>query len=133
MYLIVPADLNNLRINDLKDVHEELIDVSSKWYSIGLRLNLQPGVLDRIKEHKDANSCLCEMLKLWLKGVHPTPTWKLLIKALKSRSVSEADLAKRLKRKYCRKIVTDHLPISMLPVTKYTTVSIDSVNKRAIG
>ena len=113
MYLIVPADLNSyLRINDLKDVHEELIDVSSKWYNIGLQLSLQPGVLDRIKEHKDANSCLCEMLKLWLKGVHPSPTWKLLIKALKSRSVSEADLAKRLKRKYCRKIGNYLPPIS---------------------
>ena len=113
--MFVPADLNSyLRINDLKDVHEELIDVSSKWYNIGLQLNLQPGVLDHIKEHKDANSCLREMLKHWLKGVHPSPTWKLLIKALKSRSVSEADLAKRLKRKYCRKIVS-YLP----PMSKY--------------
>ena len=113
--MFVPADLNSyLRINDLKDVHEELIDVSTKWYNIGLQLNLQPGALDHIKEHKDANSCLREMLKHWLKGVHPSPTWKLLIKALKSRSVSEADLAKRLKRKYCRKIVS-YLP----PMSKY--------------
>ena len=111
------ADSSYLRIDDLKDVQEELIDVSNKWYNIGLQLNLQPGVLDNIKltEHADARSCLCEMLKSWLKRVHPLPTWQLLVKALSSRSVSEADLAKRMKEKYCRKNATDQLPIiSML-------------------
>ena len=113
----VAADSSYLGIDDLKDVQEELIDVSNKWYNIGLQLNLQPGDLDNIKltEHVDVRSCLCEMLKSWLKRVHPSPTWQLLVKALSSRSVSEADLAKRMKEKYCRKNVTAQLPIiSML-------------------
>ena len=91
----------------MKILQEELVDVSSKWYNIGLHLDLLPGDLDNIKltEHVDVRSCLCEMLKLWLKRGHPT--WHLLVKALNSRSVSEMDLAKQLKRKYCKKITTD--------------------------
>ena len=102
------ADLHlYLGIDDLKVLQEELIDVSSKWYNIGLQLNLQAGDLDNIKltEHVDVRSCLCEMLKMWLRRGHPT--WQLLVKALNSRSVSENDLAKQLKRKYCKKIATD--------------------------
>ena len=96
-------------IDDLKDVQEELIGVSNKWYNIGLQLHIQPGVLDSIMAHKDGHSCLCEMLKCWLKGVDPQPTWKMLVKALDSRSVSEADLAKQLKKIYCRKIAAGQL------------------------
>ena len=106
------ADLHlYLGIDDLKVLQiinlPELIDVSSKWYNIGLQLNLQAGDLDNIKltEHVDVRSCLCEMLKMWLRRGHPT--WQLLVKALNSRSVSENDLAKQLKRKYCKKIATD--------------------------
>ena len=117
------ADSSYLKIDDLKDVQEELIDVSNKWYNIGLQLNLQPGVLDGIREHKDANSCLCEMLKFWLKTNHST--WQLLVKALNSRSVSETDLAKRLKDKYCKKIATDQLPI--------VGMSIQSRNQICVG
>lgn len=91
----------------MRVVQEELIGVSNKWYNIGLQLHIQPGVLDSIMENKDGHSRLCEMLKCWLKGVDPQPTWKLLVKALDSQSVSESDLAKQLKRRYCKKVAAD--------------------------
>ena len=107
-----------LGIDDLKVLQEELVDVSSKWYNIGLQLNLQPGDLDNIKltEHVDVRSCLCEMLKLWLKRGHPT--WQLLVEGLNSRSVSEMELAKQLKKKYCKKIATDQTGMFYIAVQK---------------
>ena len=64
----------------------------------------------------DVCSCLCEILKLWLK--RGQPTWQLLVEGLNSRSVSEMELAKQLKKKYCKKIATDQTGMFYIAVQK---------------
>ena len=47
--------------------------------------------------------CLREALAMWLRGVNQDskPTWKGLVDALRSQSVSENQLAKLVEEKYC--------------------------------
>ena len=42
------------------------------------------------------------MLTVWLKQIHPPPTWYILIDALESPPVGEMALADKLRAKYCR-------------------------------
>ena len=84
----------------LVDILEELWDVSSKWYNIGLKLKLSVGTLESLKA--DPSTALREMLLLWLKKVDPLPTWEGLACALESRTVGEPRLAEQLRTKYCK-------------------------------
>ena len=82
---------------------EELVQVSDKWYLLGLRLNVHPGTLDSIRQEylmTGTVSCLCGVLQAWLKGTKPYPTWKALVNALRSETVGEMQLGEQLKGKY---------------------------------
>ena len=91
-----------LGVNDLSCVQEKLLDVSHKWFNIGLMLKLRVGTLERLRnQYPDTSTCLREMLLIWLKKVDPPPTWERLAHALESRVVGEAQLADQL-RKYSK-------------------------------
>ena len=82
---------------------EELVQVSDKWYLLGLRLNVHPGTLDSIRQEHSMSgtaSFLCSMLQTWLKSTNPYPTWKVLADALRSETVGEMLLGEQLKGKY---------------------------------
>ena len=85
----------------LGQVLEELYDANCRWYSIGLQLQIKTACLDRIKENcsRDTSECFREMLKEWLKTSEDCE-WAILVAALRTRSVREYSLAKRLERKY---------------------------------
>ena len=85
---------------DLKTVLEELAGISSKWEGLGIQLEVSPGQLATFKESTDP---LMEVLKVWMKGIKPKPTWRGLIKALKSKTVGEKQLADKLGKKYGKK------------------------------
>ena len=90
-----------LSINDLGDVWEAVFDVCEKWYEIGLKLNVPDGLLQCIKkEHSDFKDRLREILREWLK-MATERTWPILVQALRSRIVSEMDLASTIETKYC--------------------------------
>ena len=93
----------SLGVSDLSCVREELLDVSSKWFDIGLKLKLRVGFLERVrKQYPDPSEALREMLLHWLKKVNPPPTWEGLVCALESRTVGEPRLAEQLRTKYCK-------------------------------
>ena len=83
---------------DLGELQNELHDISSKWYNLGLQLRIEVGQLDNIKKD-NLDECLREMLKIWLKKVNPHPTWNALIDALKCRVINEQQLANKLEEK----------------------------------
>ena len=88
--------------NDLGLLLEELLDVQTKWYNLGLQLNLRVSTQDRIKtEFSDPREQLLQMLKTWLRpgSYH---SWKTLTNALRSRNVGASQLADDLEAKYCR-------------------------------
>ena len=86
---------------DLKNVYEDLIDISHKWYDLGLQLELMEGTLETIKSDNPENSqhCLRKMLSTWLK-IGPKPSWQTLCAALCSRTVGAEILAGDLEVKY---------------------------------
>ena len=79
----------------------ELINrVAAKWEEIGVSLQLEPGLLEIIKEDhpKDSRACLREVLKEWMKQVEPPPSWSAIIKAVKD--CGYRPLARTLREKY---------------------------------
>ena len=88
--------------NDLGLLLEELLDVQTKWYNLGLQLNLTVSTQDRIKtQFSDPREQLLEMLETWLSTGY-SRSWKTLLDALRSRNVGESQLADHLEAKYCR-------------------------------
>ena len=94
---------NVLGENDLRCVYKELLDVSHKWFKLGVELELRLGTLERVRDqYPDPSTALLEMLLHWLKQVDPPPTWEGLACALESRTVGEPRLAEQLRTKYCK-------------------------------
>ena len=86
----------------LKDLLSELLTkVASKWMNIGIMLDIEQGKLSTVKaDHgSDSESCLREMLQIWLSQVEPSPTWSTMAKAIKS--IGNPELARDLRTKYC--------------------------------
>ena len=90
-----------LTLDDLGQVMEEVLDVSTQWYHLALQLKVRTGTLDRIRtQFHDPRDQLLEMLKSWLTTSDNT-SWKILTDALRSRSVGASQLAGVLETKYC--------------------------------
>ena len=68
----------------LQDLLMELYSTASEWENIGVLLGIDPNKLDTIKETENSKSesCLREMLKVWLKRVDPPPSWSAIAKAV---------------------------------------------------
>ena len=88
----------NLSLNNLRDVRRLLYPIQLKWYDIGIELGLKVTDLDYIKivNNSDPTKCLTEMLKVWLKSIDPSPTWKALGIALEASPVHEVELATKI-------------------------------------
>ena len=86
----------------LKDLLEELVHISHKWYYLGIQLGLEEK-LDNIKvDHPEKSQhCLSEILSTWLK-IDPRATWHTLCAALHSETVGEKNLANHLEAKYAQ-------------------------------
>jgi len=78
---------------ELRDVYEELINISHKWFDLGLRLELEEGKLETIElaNHNKPQHCLRAMLSTWLKQ-DSRPRWQFLCAALRSKTVGENNL-----------------------------------------
>ena len=79
--------------DDLVDVVEEVIDVASRWRSLGLVLRLKVAELDTIssKNHTIPTECLNDMLLAWLLQRYDTkkfgpPSWRMLCQAISKRT-----------------------------------------------
>ena len=86
---------------ELKNVYEDLINISHQWYDLGLQLELEEGTLETIKldNNENAQHCLRKVLSTWLK-IDPRPSWQTLCGALRSRTVGAEKLAGDLEAKY---------------------------------
>ena len=89
-------------IEHLSVLHRELHQVSHKWYSLGVQLQVPIGTLECIEmENRQMSNCLLKLLTVWLQCTNPSPTWNALIEALESSPVEERCLAQHLRDKYC--------------------------------
>ena len=89
----------------IKELVEELHEVSQKWKLIGTQLEVPQYALKSIEQrHKDQlELALMETITEWLNQivVDGDPSWSDIIDALKSRSVGEHRLARNIKLRKC--------------------------------
>lgn len=104
LFTITSYPATFLGVNDLRCVSNELLDVSHKWFRLGLELQLRVGTLECVKkdQYQDSSAALLDMLLHWLKKVDPPPTWERLACALESRAVGEPQRAEQLRTKFCK-------------------------------
>ena len=87
---------------DLSTVRNEIHDARTKWYDIGIELKVDVTTLKTIESmYSNSQDCLCEVITEWLKTVHPKPTWRSLVDALRRPVVDESKLAAVIEGKYC--------------------------------
>ena len=98
--------LSSVPTLDQGDVHIlrfELYSVRSKWYNLGMQLQIPTESLNCIRMEKlSMPERLLKMLTVWLECTNP-PTWNILTEALRSPSVGEGHLAQQLRDKYCQR------------------------------
>ena len=87
----------------LKDLANHVAAViPGKWMEVAIQLDLTMGEIDSI-EH-DRNSSFLRFMAVfeqWKKSCRQPYTWESLITALKSTSVNEFRLAKKLQEEFC--------------------------------
>ena len=85
----------------MEEVYRDIYIVRSKWQSLGLELGILITDIDAIETECSGNlgRCLIKLISIWLKKANPKPTWKSLIKALKSNTVGFEQLAELLDHK----------------------------------
>ena len=90
-----------LSTRDLRVVRDELFDLRRKWYDIGIGLEVNRGILDKIRrEYGDDNvTALREMLTEWLRFFGAK--WEDIVTVLKYPEIGEEALAGTLEKKYC--------------------------------
>ena len=94
---------DRLTKDHLKIVRNALYKAASKWYDVGLELDISPDDLNTIKKANSDNppDCLREMLTHWLSRVDPEPSWNDIIFALYNPAVNYPALAEEIKQEYC--------------------------------
>jgi hypothetical protein len=100
-----------LTIDDLRTVQRDVWEARTKWYNIGLELDVDFSTLDAIRrDNYDIDSCFTEMLTMWLKRVNPPPTWSAMVEALRSPTVGYEHLTEHVSPSEYVSDVTDSGP-----------------------
>ena len=114
MGLLLSGDIEKnpgpLRSGDGKKVLDCLWEARTKWFHIGIQLDMEIAHLNAIrnKYRDEADFCFTEMLTDWLKRMNPPPTWEALVDALKSQMVGYEQLADTIEKKHCKKSKSNH-------------------------
>ena len=90
-----------LSTRDEAKVLEELVSAQNKSHVLGLALNVPSETLVGIKSQNDPKERLDDVIREFLRGDNPLPTWRVIAGALRRRSVGMSGLALHIERKYC--------------------------------
>ena len=86
-----------LGTSDLRKVYKAAWDARTKWYNVGLELDIDSATLDSIKANNDnVEDRFRAMLTTWLRAVNPRPTLAALAEALRSPTVGYGHLAEQI-------------------------------------
>ena len=92
-YCYLSSD-NKLTIHDLSTLNDKLFQARTKWFEIGLSLNVDNETLQSIKMryHENPDDCLREMLTHCVQAIAPL-TWRTVCVCLRSPTVGRNDVA----------------------------------------
>ena len=92
-----PAGDNVLTDSDAVNILEELTDAQNHSHILGLLLSIKPVEVEAIcKMYQNPKERLCQIVLAFLRQAEPPPTWRAIIKALRSPIVNLTALAKRV-------------------------------------
>ena len=99
-----------LTSSDLKQVVSSVWEARTKWFHIGIQLDMETSNLQVIKTncHSEVDMCFTEMLTTWLKRMNPPPTWETLVDALKSQPVGYEQLADTIQKTHFKTSKSNH-------------------------
>ena len=108
-YDLFAAGDETLTPDDLMDIFEELLPAQNQSYTLGIKLRLNPYVLDDIHQNtRRPSDRLLGVIMTFLKNSDPRPTWRVIINALRSPVVG-------------LKVLADQVEAAHLPDTTPTT------------
>ena len=68
LHFILLHNIGHLSPNDLRRVQDAVWEARTKWYNLGLGLDITPDSLDTIKlDNASTNDCFRAMLTKWLR------------------------------------------------------------------
>ena len=91
-----------LNHDDVAAVVSELVEVQTMSKPFGRYLKLPKFIVDSIHmQNRDPLDCLFGILDEFVKQVEPTPTWRVILEALRNPSIGFHHLAQEIERKHC--------------------------------
>ena len=76
-----------------------LIDISDKWYDIGLLLQVRRNVLDEIKQSEDNDvTKFKKVINIWEETKSSPDTWETLITAAESPVINNKEIANSIRQ-----------------------------------
>ena len=85
---------------DLRTICDELGNIKTKWFEIGIQLGIHRNKLEEFKKEDDPLSAVVDYC---LRGnVEGQFSWKSIAKVLKSNHVGEVGLSEYISKKYCQ-------------------------------
>jgi hypothetical protein len=94
----------DLVLDNLPKVLDLVLDISHKWYELGLQLGVKERDL-KVIEHDygdrahGAQTCLREVLSAWLKMIDPPPSWERLLSSVGHSTVGNPALTQEIRQK----------------------------------
>ena len=83
--------------DDAVKIFEELLPAQNKSYVLGLKLKLQQYKVEAIhSRYQNPQDRLLHVIIAFLRQMEPRPTWRVIVKALRSRAINLPDLARRV-------------------------------------
>ncbi|XP_064387210.1 uncharacterized protein LOC135335600 isoform X3 [Halichondria panicea] len=84
----------------LKTVKDATWDARAKWYHLAINLDVDGGTIDSIREtnYNNTEKCFVAMLEAWFKK--GSPSWSVMVEALRGRGVEGGTLANNIERKF---------------------------------
>ena len=110
----------------------ELSSIAPKWYDLGIQLKVSYKTLNAIRaiNKRNIEVCLMRVCEEWLlqeKKCNKFPAWSTIIEVLKSKVISETELAGRIDQKYCNDKTEEESDDEEEPTSKsYTWVRLES-------
>ena len=105
MQLEAPPEHNPKRLSplekppELRDLLNQVaIEASGKWKKLGIQLKIDYHKLKTISKenHEDSFECYTEMFEKWRMCGNPPYTWATVIDALRTKLMSEEELARKV-------------------------------------
>ena len=88
--------------DDVPKVVCEILEVQTKSKTFGRVLGLPKVTVDSIhQQDSDPQEQLLGIIDEFVKQVEPSPTWKVIVEALRNPLIGHPSLAQKIEHKYC--------------------------------